>query len=148
MIGRSTTPMRRSAFERKKPMERGEAELERRSPIKKKARKPRPDRDDPKALAACRGERCYLCLPGVTCQGASSTVPCHTNEASAGKGMGIKAPDVFTVPGCAACHRELDSGMWFTKPEKFALWRLAYARWAPYREATYGIPATPLPTEL
>ncbi|ARP53655.1 hypothetical protein ALFP_1768 [Alcaligenes faecalis] len=65
--------------------------------------------------------------------GIDSVVPCHSNQAKHGKGMGIKANDKFTVPGCMACHRFIDqSGA--PKAEKFALWDSAYARWAPIRD--------------
>jgi hypothetical protein len=48
--------------------------------------------------------------------------------------MGIKAHDEFTVPGCDACHRELDQGNRFTREEKFEIWDQAYARWKPVRD--------------
>lgn len=90
---------------------------------------------DKSYLDLCRGQPCYLLVPGV-CWGAGgidSVVPCHSNQAKHGKGMGIKANDKFTVPGCMACHQYIDqSGA--PKAEKFALWDSAYARWASIRD--------------
>lgn len=86
-------------------------------------------------LNACRGQRCYLAVPWVCLgeAGRETVVPCHSNQQAHGKGMGIKADDKFTVPGCAACHAWLDqSGA--PKEIKFEAWNLAYARWAARRD--------------
>lgn len=101
-----------------------------RTPMKRRAPKKRPGHE-PKYLAACRGESCFLQIPGV-CRGAcerDTVVPCHANWSDYGKGMGIKAPDIYTVPGCARCHACLDQGMTLTKAEKKATWEWAYTRW-------------------
>lgn len=84
-------------------------------------------------LDACRGEPCYLRMPGICIGGIDTVVPCHSNEHVHGKGMGLKARDEFTVPGCYVCHTELDQGMRFNKEQKFGFWRVAYARWEPVR---------------
>lgn len=89
---------------------------------------------DQKMLEACRGEPCYLSIPGVCVGGTDTTVPAHSNQARHGKGMGIKAKDQYTVPACYACHAEIDQGNTFTREEKFALWNRAYAAWKPVRE--------------
>ena len=34
------------------------------------------------------------------------------------KGMGMKAPDCYTIPMCPECHREYDQGKRWTKQEK------------------------------
>lgn len=86
----------------------------------------------------CRGQRCYLAIPGCCRNDLASVVPCHSNQLVHGKGKGIKALDKFTVPGCRHCHAELDQGMRFTKEEKFAIWDAAYARWEPVRENMIG----------
>lgn len=102
----------------------------RRTPIVKHKPKPRPGHDKA-MLEACRGQDCWLAIPGV-CQGDVATVvPCHRNE---GKGMGLKVPDVFTVPGCLHCHSAYDSGRHLTREEKRAIWNAAYERWQPYRD--------------
>lgn len=114
---------------RKKPMARG------RAPKMTANRKPkaRPGHDA-SMLKACRGEECHLQVPGV-CLGAAgrdTVVPCHSNQGAHGKGMGLKADDKHTVPGCMACHAWLDQGT-APKREKFATWDAAYARWEPAR---------------
>lgn len=89
---------------------------------------------DQAMLDACRGEPCYLSIPGVCVGGTETTVPAHSNQARHGKGMGIKAKDEYSVPACYACHTEIDQGSAFTREEKFALWNKAYAAWKPVRE--------------
>lgn len=84
-------------------------------------------------LEACRGELCYLRIPGVCIGGIESTVPCHANWAEYGKGMGLKANDKFTVPGCHSCHYWLDFGP-EPKLEKKTAWRTAYSKWEKIRE--------------
>ncbi|WP_430228028.1 hypothetical protein [Paraburkholderia tropica] len=136
--------MKRSGFgPRKTPMVRGSwksspsaATLKRRSTMKSRAKKPTVA-DGAKYLAACRNEICMLRIPGV-CLGASGgVVPCHSNQARHGKGMGIKAKHEFTVPGCARCHEWIDrSGA--AREAKFAAWDLAYERWRPIRAGKLG----------
>ena len=105
-----------------------------RTAIKRRAPKKRPGHE-PKYLAACRGESCYLQIPGV-CRGElESVVPCHANWSDYGKGMGIKAPDIYTVPGCFRCHTCLDSGFSLTGDEKRATWEWAYTRWSAARDS-------------
>ncbi|MFY2855005.1 nuclease domain-containing protein [Achromobacter xylosoxidans] len=109
-----------------------------RTSFKRRAPKKRPGHA-PKYLAACRGEPCYLQIPGV-CRGElESVVPCHANWSDYGKGMGIKAPDIYTVPGCARCHACLDQGMTLTKAEKKATWEWAYTRWDEARTKKLGL---------
>ena len=120
--------MKRTELVRKKPMARS------RAPKITANRKPkaRPGHDK-KMLQACKGERCFLAIPGV-CRGDFATVvPCHANWSAYGKGMGIKARDEYTVPGCMHCHRELDQGNYLTKDEKRAVWESAFAEWLPVR---------------
>lgn len=116
-----------------KPMARGSTRMRASKPAsakpKRAARNAGPD-----YLAMCRNQPCYLRLPGVVCAPRETVVPCHSNQQQHGKGTGLKALDIYTVPGCACCHRELDQGQRFTKAEKFALWDAAYERWAHDRE--------------
>lgn len=86
-------------------------------------------------LNACRGELCYLRIPGICIGGIDTTVPAHSNEQAHGKGMGLKADDRYTVPACMACHHEIDQGSRPSKHERFAIWRAAYAAWEPVRAA-------------
>jgi len=130
------TPMRRSGFKRKvgcafSPFN-GKAILHG-STFKRKAKKKR-EGHDKRMLAACRGERCYLRVPGICIPASDTVVPCHSNEQQHGKGMGIKARDEFTVPGCWACHVWLDQGS-APRDLKFSVWRTAYREWEPKRAA-------------
>lgn len=119
--------LRRSPLQRKTPMAR--------APFKRRAPKKRRGWHEPKYLAACRGAACFLQLAGI-CQGACETVvPCHANWSEYGKGAGIKAKDIFTVPGCFHCHRELDQGFSLTREQKRAAWEWAFNRWQPVRAA-------------
>lgn len=112
-----------------KPMARGQARMRTSKPKSEKPKRAARN-TGPDYLAMCRGQPCYLLLPGVHYHDQASVVGCHSNQQQHGKGMGLKALDIYTVPGCAACHRELDQGQRFTKAEKFELWDDAYERWS------------------
>jgi hypothetical protein len=130
-------PMERgeSRLAPKKPMARGSVALARNSkPMRARSKTNSNPRKDPGTAALVRGQPCYLLLPGILRHDPATVVPCHSNQSIHGKGMGIKAHDEFTVPGCDACHRELDQGSRFTRDEKFGFWNRAYAAWAPERE--------------
>lgn len=88
----------------------------------------------------CRGQPCYLRIPGICVGGTETTVPCHSNQSRHGKGRGIKAHDKYTVPGCWGCHAAIDQGAQLSREEKFALWDDAYARWEPVRNQLRGKP--------
>lgn len=105
-----------------------------RSPMKRKAPKKRPKIDGIDYLALCRGQDCYLRLPGVSIHARDTVVPAHSNQSKHGKGMGKKAEDIFTVPACHTCHAEIDQGRKMAKQEKFDAWDAAYARWKIDRE--------------
>ncbi|BDD90882.1 hypothetical protein PanNE5_03220 [Pandoraea sp. NE5] len=129
-------PMRRTGFKRSaraalSPFS-GTAALHG-TTFKRKAPKKR-EGHDKRMLAACRGERCYLRVPGVCLPTAETVVPCHSNEQQHGKGMGLKARDEFTVPGCMACHIWLDQSS-APREQKFGVWRAGYRDWEPVREA-------------
>lgn len=124
-VGIPTTGLRDSGAMRSAPLTR-KTPLKattglQRTPIKRRAPKKRPGHE-PKYLAVCRG----------ACE-RDTVVPCHANWSDYGKGMGIKAPDIYTVPGCARCHACLDQGMTLTKAEKKATWEWAYTRWSAAR---------------
>lgn len=56
---------------------------------------------------AARGQDCTLRL-AVCNFDPNTTVLCHSNFLSDGKGMGLKAPDTAAAFGCSACHDVLD----------------------------------------
>lgn len=125
MLKRSTPLTRKTPLKATKGLTR--------TPFKRRAPKKRPSYHEPKYLAACKGESCFLLIPGV-CRGEQETVvPCHANWSAYGKGMGIKAKDTYTVPGCFRCHQCLDQGFSLADAEKRATWEWAYNRWLPVR---------------
>jgi hypothetical protein len=153
----SSKPLARTPFKAKPKALRTVAPLEAGSPagkittyggstIKRRTPKKRPGHDK-KMLDACRGQRCYLAIPGICCGRIETVVPAHSNEGALGKGMGQKARDEFTVPGCYFCHYAIDQGGMFSYEEKKHFWRSAYREWAPDRENLFGLPYTPY-TEL
>lgn len=129
------TPLSRtSTLKAKAPMKPGTVQLARATkPMRARSRTNADPRPKTGHAALCRGQPCYLQIPG-RCTGAAHD-PCHSNQAAHGKGKGLKAHDVYTVPGCRSCHNELDQGMRYTREEKFDIWDNAYARWAPVRES-------------
>lgn len=68
---------------------------------------------------AARGQDCTMRIPGVCNFDPDTTVLCHSNSLSDGKGMGLKAPDTAACFGCSACHRVLDGAAprpeWLTR---------------------------------
>lgn len=82
---------------------------------------------------ACRGEPCYLLIPGAPSHDRETVVDCHSNQLKHGKGGAIKAADEKTVPGCAWCHHAIDQGNWLTKEQRRNYWDDAYQRWVPVR---------------
>jgi hypothetical protein len=120
--------LRRTPLTRKTPL-KATAGLTR-APFKRRAPKKRPGYHEPKYLAACKGECCYLRFPGCASYPEDPTVvPAHQNE---GKGMGLKVADRFTVPACYFCHALYDqSGI--DREIKRATWSWGYTRWEPVR---------------
>ena len=57
---------------------------------------------------AARGQECTLQIFDVCNCNPETTVLCHDNRLSSGKGMGLKAPDSEAVFGCSSCHDVLD----------------------------------------
>lgn len=63
-----------------------------------------------KVLASAKGAQCTARFPGICNGDPATTVWCHLNGHSFGKGAGIKAHDVCGFAGCSACHAYLDTG--------------------------------------
>ncbi|MFT0547471.1 nuclease domain-containing protein [Allopusillimonas ginsengisoli] len=103
-----------------------------RSPFKRTSPKKRTGHNKA-MLAACKDQPCYLRIPGVCIGGTETVVPCHANWPEYGKGMGLKAKDIYTVPGCFACHAWLDQGP-ASKVEKKNAWEASYQVWNSVRE--------------
>ena len=69
---------------------------------------------DAKRLAAIRK------LPCVRC-GYPHSQAAHSNSSKHGKGRGIKASDLYTVPLCYVCHAAFDKFELGTRQESEAL---------------------------
>lgn len=72
---------------------------------------------------------CSLMFAG--CEGGDTSEPCHSNQPRHGKGGAIKAHDIYHVPGCRHCHRELDQGRTMTRDEKRDAWDAAFFDYLP-----------------
>lgn len=139
------TAMRRSGFSR--PRDRkspfvglaDRATAERRTTLKRRVKRATVV-EGSKYLAACRGEPCYLQVPGVCRRNPDdqTVVPCHDNRQSAGKGMGFKSAHERTVPGCYWCHAWLDQGP-AAREEKWRVFDRAFAQWEPERDRKMGL---------
>lgn len=60
--------------------------------------------------ASARGQECTLRFVGICNRNPETTVWCHSNRLTDGKGMGLKAPDEEGCYGCSDCHAWLDGG--------------------------------------
>lgn len=116
-------PLKRKApLKAKKPMSRGTSTMKSKAPMqraqigqlgksadkpKRKALRTRGPKMTPIRKAA-RGQDCTINIPGVCNFNPETTVLCHDNRLSSGKGMGLKAPDEQACFGCSACHDVLD----------------------------------------
>lgn len=144
--------MRRTVFKpRTKEMSRGswsrkDAPLPdtqlRRSRIKSHPKKPT-IAEGKRFIDACRGEECYLRVPGVCCSigwAHESVVDCHSNQSRHGKAAGRKADHKYTVPGCRPYHAWIDQNTVGTpKQAKFDVWDRGYEEWEPRRARKMGI---------
>lgn len=139
-----TKGLARTGFQRKLPEPGSALQLVRQAaPIRSRSKtnsNPRPATGEAKL---CKGQPCYLRIPGI-CTGQAHD-PCHSNQAAHGKGKGIKAYDYYTLPGCRACHNELDQGMRYSRIEKFALWDAGFALWLPVRVSLLLAAGRPIP---
>ncbi|MBR8030814.1 nuclease domain-containing protein [Burkholderia vietnamiensis] len=143
--------MKRSGFgPRKKPLSRGSwsrkssplpEQAPRKATMKRRSKRPTVA-EGSKYLAACRGELCYLRVPGVCPMNPAdeTVVPCHSNQSRHGKSAGMKADNEFTVPGCMWCHAWLDQNRAGTPRQvKFDTWDRAFEDWEPVRARKMGI---------
>jgi hypothetical protein len=67
-------------------------------------------------------------LPCQHCGAAGPSDPAHSNQATHGKGKGIKASDVFAAALCRHHHNEIDQGSRLTQDERVALWPAAWRK--------------------
>lgn len=106
-----TKSLKRTAFKRKSPMPcTGLLSVQvhqRQAPQRKAAMKTSRPKMTPIRRAA-RGQDCTLNFDGICNHAFETTVLCHSNYLSDGRGMGLKAPDTAAAFGCSACHDLLD----------------------------------------
>lgn len=57
-----------------------------------------------KITEAARGIQCQIRIPRICNHDPATSVWCHANGSAAGKGIGMKAPDILGAIGCSACH--------------------------------------------
>ena len=81
-----------------------------------------------KIRQSAKNQECTLLLPGCLYT-TETTVLCHSNLLSDGRGMGIKAPDTRAAYGCRHCHDLLDGRAplprYFTEEELLNRFELA-----------------------
>lgn len=126
--------------------DRPKPEPRKRMAARSKTKKPRAG-EDGRYLAACRGEPCYLRVPGV-CKlnpADETVVPCHSNQSKHGKAGALKADDKFSVPGCFWCHAWLDQNTTgATYEQKCRRWDAAYRIWKAVRDHKMGLSEIPV----
>jgi hypothetical protein len=67
-------------------------------------------------------------LPCQLCFIEGQSQASHSNQASMGKGRGIKASDLYTAAICQRCHYEIDQGRDLTREQRTDMWNLAHER--------------------
>ena len=72
-------------------------------------------------LKAVASMPCQLC-------GHPCTQAAHSNQAIHGKGLGIKASDIYTAALCLHHHHEIDQGNTLSKQERIDRWNHAHEK--------------------
>jgi transcription elongation factor Elf1 len=76
-----------------------------------------------KLLASVKDFDCQVCGK------YGQTVPAHANWQEYGKGMGLKAHDMYVAAVCTHCHDMIDGRIGkLTEDEKRELWHRAWVR--------------------
>lgn len=66
-------------------------------------------------------------IPNVCCGDPATTVAAHANWLEYGKGMGIKAHDIYTAWACFNCHVAMDELM-IDRDQAKEYWRRGFER--------------------
>ncbi|WP_425496031.1 nuclease domain-containing protein [Paraburkholderia agricolaris] len=138
------TPLARTGFKRQAPAAAFKTTFHTKTVLRNAALKTRRKRvtvaEGGKYLAACRGEPCYLRVPGVCPLNPNdeTIVPCHENSLAAGKGMGLKSNHARTLPGCFWCHAWLDQGK-ADRLTKGTIFQMGMNDWLPRRARKMGL---------
>ena len=77
---------------------------------------------------SARGEDCQIRISGVCNFDRATTVWAHANGSAAGKGIGMKSPDLLGAYGCFACHQCVDGQRpppmgWTRDDVRLAFWQ-------------------------
>ncbi|MHB0965518.1 MAG: nuclease domain-containing protein [Bellilinea sp.] len=67
-----------------------------------------------KITESARNEDCQIRIPGVCNFNPATVVWCHAGGSAAGKGLGMKVPDILGAYGCSKCHDAVDNRSWAT----------------------------------
>lgn len=79
-----------------------------------------------KVLQEARNHPCQLCGAGD-----GTVVAAHSNQSRHGKGMQIKAHDIFVAYLCGICHHQIDQGFLYNREMKQQLWDSAHKKTIP-----------------
>ena len=61
-----------------------------------------------KITDSARGMDCQIRIPTICNSDPETVVWAHANGTAAGKGIGMKTPDLLGAYACSACHDEVD----------------------------------------
>ena len=61
-----------------------------------------------KIRESARGQECQVRLPGICNHNPETVCWAHANGSAAGKGIGMKSPDILGAYACSSCHDEID----------------------------------------
>lgn len=76
-----------------------------------------------KITESARGQECQIRLPGVCNFNSETVVWAHANGSAAGKGIGMKSPDILGAYACSACHDAVDGRTTIPRREvRLAFW--------------------------
>ena len=72
--------------------------------------------------------RAVASLPCQLCGREGETQAAHANWTEYGKGMGMKAHDVYSAALCVGCHAGIDQGSKLSYQERKELWEAAWRK--------------------
>ena len=72
--------------------------------------------------------RAVASLPCQLCGKEGKTQAAHANWTEYGKGMGMKAHDVYSAALCVHCHANIDQGSKLSYEERKSLWEAAWRK--------------------
>lgn len=121
---------RKTPLKAKKSISPRSSSIRARKPKSGRMRTEESNHRDRKLLDLAHGvHECQVQIHGV-CEGYSGhgCEPAHANSARYGKGMSLKAHDVFHAAACHSCHVELDQGRTLSREERLDYWQRGFER--------------------